>query len=156
MINLQLRSFFLYPRNKWLFLINILLLQKMSASTEYALHHFIDKFSISLLIANTNLWYAKNTLLIKIYILCFVNFLFSFCQSLGIKGFKNPALAPLFITMTGGMIFVAAYCIRSLTGNIDVTWRKGVETPQDKWQGQQFKFMNPRGTDFSQFKPPTY
>lgn len=72
------------------------------------------------------------------------------------NGFKNPALAPLFITMTGGMIFVAAYCIRSLTGNVDVTWRKGVETPQDKWQGQQYKFMNPRGTDFSQFKPPTY
>merc|ERR1739844_292275 len=39
-------------------------------------------------------------------------------SSLGIKGFKNPALAPLFITMTGGMIFVAAYCIRSLTGNM--------------------------------------
>ena len=86
----------------------------------------------------------------------FVNFHFFSCQSLGIQGFKNPALAPLFITMTGGMIFVAAYCIRSLTNNIDVTWKKGVETPQDNWQGKQFKMMNPRGTDFSQFKPPTY
>jgi len=77
-------------------------------------------------------------------------------RSLGMAGFKNPALAPLFITMVGGMVFVAAYCIRSLTANIDVTWRKGVESPQSKHIGEQYKFMNPRGTDFSQFKPPTY
>merc|ERR1711935_907446 len=50
-------------------------------------------------------------------------------KGLGMAGFKNPAIAPLFITMTGGMIFVIAYCVRSLTRNSDVSWQK-VETPQ--------------------------
>ena len=109
-----------------------------------------------MLIANTNLLRKKHPYNQDIFLRIFCKLPFFFCQSLGMAGFKNPALAPLFITMVGGMVFVAAYCIRSLTANIDVTWRKGVESPQSKHIGEQYKFMNPRGTDFSQFKPPTY
>ena len=76
-------------------------------------------------------------------------------QGLGLAGFKNPAISPLFITMTGGMIFVCAYCIRSLTRNSDVRWKKE-ETPQNRIAGTQYKMLNPRGTDYSQFEIPKY
>jgi len=76
-------------------------------------------------------------------------------KGLGLAGFKNPAISPLFITMTGGMIFVCAYCIRSLTRNSDVSWKKE-ETPQNRIAGTQYKMLNPRGTDYSQFEIPKY
>ena len=68
---------------------------------------------------------------------------------MGWEGFKNPALSPLFVVMTGGMIFVAAYCIRSLTRNADVSWTKE-QTPQNMWKGKQFKMFNPRGIDHTE------
>ena len=73
------------------------------------------------------------------------------------SGFKNPALSPLFIVMTGGMIFVAAFCVRSLTTNPDVTWKKGVETPQNDYAYKQFKVYNPRKIDYAtQHQAPKY
>ena len=75
---------------------------------------------------------------------------------MGMSGFKNPALSPLFITMTGGMIFVAAFCIRSLTCNPDVTWNNA-ETPQNQYAQKQFKVYNPRKIDFeTQLQAPKY
>merc|ERR1711978_100143 len=77
-------------------------------------------------------------------------------KGFGLDGFKNPALSPLFVVMTGGMIFVTAYCIRSLTRNADVTWQKE-ETPQNALQGKQLKMFNPRGIEFDKLqKPPEY
>ena len=68
------------------------------------------------------------------------NILFVF-QGLVLAGFKNPAISPLFITMTGVMIFACAYCIRSLTRNSDVSWQKE-ETPQNRTMGQQFNMLS--------------
>ena len=70
------------------------------------------------------------------------NILFVF-QGLGLAGFKNPAISPLFITMTGVMIFACAYCIRSLTRNSDASWQKE-ETPQNRTMGQQFNMLSIR------------
>ena len=72
------------------------------------------------------------------------------------EGFKNPALSPLFIVMTGGMAFVVAYCVRSLTRNGDVSWQKE-QTPQNALSGKQFKMFNPRGIEYEKLeKPPQY
>ena len=71
-------------------------------------------------------------------------------------GFKNPALSPLFVTMAGGMVFVVAYCVRSLTRNSDVTWNNE-ETPQNVLLGKQYKMLNPRGIEFDKIpRPPVY
>merc|ERR1712080_443052 len=77
-------------------------------------------------------------------------------KGMGMDGFKNPALSPLFITMTGGIIFVIAFCTRSLTRNVDVTWQKE-QTPQNALQGKQFKMFNLRGIEYDKLeKPPQY
>jgi len=76
-------------------------------------------------------------------------------QGWGLGGFVDPAIAPLFWIMSGAVIFCVAYCGRSLTRNVDVSWQKE-QTPQNALNGKQFKFFNPRSTEFANFKVPEY
>merc|ERR1739848_698940 len=75
----------------------------------------------------------------------------------GLNGFKDPALAPLFIIMTGAVTFCTWFCCRSLFTCPDVDWQKHTETPQDYYMRKQYKFYNARNVDFDpQCQAPKY
>ena len=61
--------------------------------------------------------------------------------------YKTPALAPLALTMSAGMVMVLLFAGRSLFKNIDVTWKKE-QTPQNDMQNKQFKLFNLRNIDY--------
>merc|ERR1719436_1791117 len=65
----------------------------------------------------------------------------------GLSGFVTPEIAPLFWIMSGAVVFCTAFCARSLSKNIDVSWQKEM-TPQNGWEQKQFKMFNPRKIDY--------
>ena len=54
------------------------------------------------------------------------------------KAKGHYCLWPLFVTMAFGVGISVAFGLRSLTNNIDVSWRHEM-TPQNAWRNAQFK-----------------
>jgi len=63
----------------------------------------------------------------------------------------HKALQPLFIIIGGGMLFVAAYCVRLASKTTDVNWSKQKDpaAPMNYYENRQFKMLNPLGTDYT-------
>eukprot|EP00088_Acartia_fossae_P060061 TRINITY_DN7184_c0_g1_i1.p2 TRINITY_DN7184_c0_g1~~TRINITY_DN7184_c0_g1_i1.p2 ORF type:complete len:115 (+),score=38.18 TRINITY_DN7184_c0_g1_i1:49-393(+) len=75
-------------------------------------------------------------------------------QGLTIKSLKHHvALQPLFAIIGAGMIFVAAYIGRLASKTTDVNWTKNKDPsgPMSYYEGRQFQFISPSGTDYSKF-----
>ena len=66
---------------------------------------------------------------------------------MGLSIYKTPALAPLAYIMSAGMVMVVLFAGRSITKNIDVSWKKE-QTPQNAMENKQFKLFNLRNIDY--------
>merc|ERR1712059_173758 len=71
-------------------------------------------------------------------------------RGLSIKSLKHHvALQPLFAIMGAGIVFVAVYCAKLATCPPDVNWTKDKNHHVDYYVNRQFKFLNPKGVDYT-------
>eukprot|EP00091_Calanus_sinicus_P024812 TRINITY_DN9102_c0_g1_i1.p1 TRINITY_DN9102_c0_g1~~TRINITY_DN9102_c0_g1_i1.p1 ORF type:complete len:113 (-),score=26.07 TRINITY_DN9102_c0_g1_i1:9-347(-) len=73
-------------------------------------------------------------------------------QGMTTKSLKHhKALQPLFVIMTGGIIFVTAYCYRQAAKTTDINWAKSKDLGDHMgyYDNRQFKWFNPGGHDYS-------
>jgi len=73
-------------------------------------------------------------------------------QGMTLKSLKHhTALQPLFVIMGAGIVFVCAYIGRLASKTTDVNWTKAKDMGDHMgyYENRQFKWFNPRGTDYS-------